>query len=134
MKNVLITGGAGFIGSNYVRYALERHPDWNVVVYDKFTYAGNPDNLVDIAAKFKGRYSLVRGDIADREAVFDAVRGNNISVIINFAADSHVDRSIETPGTFIMTDCYGTYELLEAARAFKVERSALYRRLERYKL
>jgi dTDP-glucose 4,6-dehydratase len=122
MKNVLITGGAGFIGSNYVRYALERHPDWNVVVYDKFTYAGNPDNLVDIAAKFKGRYSLVRGDIADREAVFDAVRGNNISVIINFAADSHVDRSIETPGTFIMTDCYGTYELLEAARAFKVER------------
>ena len=122
MKNVLITGGAGFIGSNYVRYALERHPDWNVVVYDKFTYAGNPDNLVDIAAKFKGRYALVRGDIADREAVFDAVRGNNISVIINFAADSHVDRSIETPGTFIMTDCYGTYELLEAARAFKVER------------
>lgn len=122
MKNVLITGGAGFIGSNYVRYVLEKRADWNVIVYDKFTYAGNPDNLTDIAAKFKGRYSLVKGDIADREAVFDAVKVNAVDIIINFAADSHVDRSIEAPGAFIMTDCYGTYELLEAARAFKVER------------
>ncbi len=122
MKTVLITGGAGFIGSNYVRLALQTHPDWRVVVYDKLTYAGNLDNLKDVAAEFHDRYAFVKGDIADRDAVFGAMGEHQPSVIINFAADTHVDRSLMEPGTFIMTDVYGTYVLLEAAREFKVER------------
>jgi dTDP-glucose 4,6-dehydratase len=122
MKTVLITGGAGFIGSNYVRYALEQHADWRVVVLDKLTYAGNLDNLKDVAEHFKGRYTFVRGDIADHEAVYGVMQEYGVSVIINFAADTHVDRSLMEPGTFIMTDVYGTFVLLEAAREFKVER------------
>ena len=122
MKTVLVTGGAGFIGSNYVRYALEKHADWRVVVFDKLTYAGNLDNLKDVAEKFRGRYAFARGDIADREAVFGAVSEHAPSIIVNFAADTHVDRSLMEPGTFIMTDVFGTYVLLEAAKEFKVER------------
>ncbi|MCL6509516.1 MAG: dTDP-glucose 4,6-dehydratase [Anaerolineae bacterium] len=122
MKNILITGGAGFIGSNYVRYALEAHPDWHVFVLDKLTYAGNLDNLLDVAEKFKGRYAFAQGDIADREVVFDLIRRYRIDTIVNFAAESHVDRSILDPDAFIMTDVYGTYVLLEAAREFQIER------------
>jgi dTDP-glucose 4,6-dehydratase len=122
MKNVMVTGAAGFIGSNYVRYALETHRDWNITVYDKLTYAGNLDNLKDVAEAFKGRYQFVTGDIADREGVFDTVKKNKIDLLINFAADTHVDRSITEPGSFIMTDVFGTYVLLEAAREFKLER------------
>jgi dTDP-glucose 4,6-dehydratase len=122
MKNVLVTGAAGFIGSNFVRYALEKHTDWNVVVYDKLTYAGNLDNLKDVAERFGGRYHFVQGDIADRETSFAAVKENAIDLIVNFAADSHVDRSLTEPGSFIMTDVYGTYVLLEAAREFGIER------------
>ncbi len=120
MKNVFVTGAAGFIGSNYVRYALEAHRDWNITVFDKLTYAGNLDNLKDVAEAFKGRYQFVHGDIADREGVFDAVKKNKADLIINFAADTHVDRSITEPGSFIMTDVFGTYVLLEAAREFNV--------------
>ncbi len=122
MKNVLITGGAGFIGSNYVRYALETHPDWNVVVLDKMTYAGNLDNLKDIAEHFKPRYTFTKTDIADREAIYALIHEHKIDTIVNFAAESHVDRSILDPDAFIMTDVYGTYVLLEAAREFKLER------------
>jgi dTDP-glucose 4,6-dehydratase len=122
MKNVMITGAAGFIGSNYVRFALEMHRDWNVTVFDKFTYAGNLDNLKDIETAFRERYTLVRGDIADREAVFETVKSGKFDLIINFAADSHVDRSLTEPGSFIMTDVYGTYVLLEAAKEFKIAR------------
>jgi dTDP-glucose 4,6-dehydratase len=122
MKNIMITGGAGFIGSNFVRYALTHHTDWNVIVFDKLTYAGNLDNLKDVAHDFTGRYTFVRGDIADREAVFEAVHGRKIDVIVNFAADTHVDRSLMEPGQFITTDVFGTYVLLEAAKEFKVER------------
>lgn len=122
MKTVMITGGAGFIGSNYVRYALQQHADWRVVVYDKLTYAGNLDNLKDVADSFKGRYSFVRGDIGDRTAVSAVMREHDVKVIINFAADTHVDRSLMEPGSFIMTDVYGTYVLLEAAREYLVER------------
>jgi dTDP-glucose 4,6-dehydratase len=122
MKTVMITGGAGFIGSNYVRYALQQHADWRVVVYDKLTYAGNLDNLKDVADSFKGRYSFVRGDIGDRVAVSTVMREHDVKVIINFAADTHVDRSLMEPGSFIMTDVYGTYVLLEVAREYLVER------------
>lgn len=122
MKHVMITGGAGFIGSNYVRYALEAHPDWRILVLDKLTYAGNLDNLQDVAEKFKGRYSFAQADIADRETVFDLIRQHRIDTIVNFAAESHVDRSILDPDAFIMTDVYGTYVLLEATREFGLER------------
>jgi dTDP-glucose 4,6-dehydratase len=122
MKNILVTGGAGFIGSNYVRYALQAHPDWHVIVLDKLTYAGNLDNLRDVAEAFKGRYTFVRGDIADREVVFETIRQHRVHAIVNFAAESHVDRSILNPDAFIMTDVYGTYVLLEAARELNVER------------
>ncbi|MCL5275496.1 MAG: dTDP-glucose 4,6-dehydratase [Chloroflexi bacterium] len=122
MKTVLITGGAGFIGSNYVRYALQQHDDWRVVVFDKLTYAGNMDNLKDVAQTYKDRYAFVRGDIADSKAVAAAMREHGVSLMVNFAADTHVDRSLMEPGSFIMTDVYGTYVLLEAAREFKVER------------
>ena len=122
MKTVLIAGGAGFIGSNYVRYALQTHRDWQVVVYDKLTYAGNLDNLKDVAEDFIGRYAFVRGDIADTASVSAALREHRASTIINFAADTHVDRSLMDPGSFIMTDVYGTHVLLEAAKEFKIER------------
>jgi dTDP-glucose 4,6-dehydratase len=122
MKNIMITGGAGFIGSNYVRFALEAHPNWNIIVYDKLTYAGNPDNLKDIVDKFKGRYEFVRGDIADREFVFETIKEHKIDTIVNFAADTHVDRSLMEPGSFITTDVYGTYVLLEAAKVFGIEK------------
>ena len=122
MRNLLITGGAGFIGSNYVRYVLQNHPDLHVTVFDKLTYAGNLDNLIDVAEKFRLRYSFVRGDICDAEAVQAVMRDHQIDTIVNFAAESHVDRSLLTPDAFIRTDVNGTYVLLEAAKHFKVER------------
>lgn len=122
MKNLLITGGAGFIGSNYVRYVLMNHPQLNVIVYDKLTYAGNLDNLRDLAEQFQSRYSFVRGDICDAAAVEQAIRDHRIDTIVNFAAESHVDRSLLTPDAFIKTDVNGTYVLLEAARQFQLER------------
>ncbi len=122
MKNLLVTGGAGFIGSNFCRYMLERYPDYRVVVYDKLTYAGNLDNLQDVAERFGDRYAFVHADICDKEAVDAAMRQYAIDTIINFAAESHVDRSIMDPDAFIQTDVYGTYVLLEAARTYQIER------------
>jgi dTDP-glucose 4,6-dehydratase len=120
MKNLLITGGAGFIGSNFVRYILESHPDYRVTVFDKLTYAGNLDNLKDVATD--ARYTFVQGDICDVEAVDEVMSEHEIDTIVNFAADTHVDRSLMDPGIFIQTDVYGTYVLLEAAKKFEVER------------
>jgi len=120
MRNILITGGAGFIGSNFVRYILDTYPDYQVVVYDKLTYAGNLDNLRDLADD--PRYAFVQGDICDAALVERVVREHKIDAIVNFAAESHVDRSIMEPGSFIQTDVYGTYVLLEAARKFGLER------------
>lgn len=122
MRNLLITGGAGFIGSNYVRYVLQNHPDLNVVVFDKLTYAGNLDNLRDVAEQFQSRYKFVRGDICDADAVTAVMRDDHIDTIVNFAAESHVDRSLLTPDAFVKTDVNGTYILLEAARNFQIER------------
>ena len=119
MKNLLVTGGAGFIGANFVHYMLAHH-DYRIVVFDKLTYAGNLDNLKDIA--HDPRYAFVRGDICDAEAVTNAMREYRIDTIVNFAAETHVDRSILNPDAFIQTDVYGTYVLLEAARRFEVER------------
>lgn len=120
MKKMLVTGGAGFIGSNFVRLIMEKYPDYDVVVLDKLTYAGNLANLADIETKYADRYRFVKGDIADAEAVASAMEGCNY--VVNFAAETHVDRSIQQPGDFIMTDVFGTYILLEAAKKFNVER------------
>jgi dTDP-glucose 4,6-dehydratase len=120
MKNVMVTGGAGFIGSNFVHHMLEKYPDYHVVVLDKLTYAGNLDNLKDVAAD--ARYSFAEGDICDAAVVDGVMRTHEIDTIVNFAAESHVDRSLLEPGAFIQTDVYGTYVLLEAARKYHVER------------
>ena len=116
MQNILVTGGAGFIGSNFVRYMLDAHPDYRIVVYDKLTYAGRLENLQDIQAKHPQRLQFVRGDICDGAAVDAAITAHGVDTIVNFAAETHVDRSIMDPDAFIQTDVYGTYVLLEAAR------------------
>ena len=120
MRNLLITGGAGFIGSNFVHLVLEEYPDYRVVVLDKLTYAGNLDNLKGLDGN--PRYAFVRGDICDAGAVEQVMQDREIDTIVNFAAESHVDRSLMEPGAFIQTDVFGTYVLLEAARKFRVER------------
>ena len=97
-QKVLITGGAGFIGSNYVHYALNQHPTWEIVVIDKLTYAGNLDNLKDVS----DRITFIEGDIANPEDVEKAVAG--VDAILNFAAESHVDRSLRDPIHFIRTN------------------------------
>ncbi len=122
MKNLLITGGAGFIGSNFVRYMLHKYPDYRLIVFDKLTYAGNLDNLRDVARQFADRYAFVQGDICDAGAVEAAMQKYEIDAIVNFAAETHVDRSLLEPDAFIKTDVYGTYVLLEAAKGFGVER------------
>lgn len=120
MQRIMVTGGAGFIGSNFARMMLQKHPDYHIVVYDKLTYAGNPDNLMDIADN--PRFTFVKGDIADQAGVDETIQKFGIDTIVNFAAESHVDRSIEEPGGFIQTDVYGVYVLLEATRNFGLER------------
>ena len=112
MVNVLVTGGAGFIGSNFVRYALETHPDWRVTTLDKLTYAGRRENLHDVMDH--PRHRFVHGDVADAAAAGPLVRESNI--VVHFAAETHVDRSILSAGEFITTDVFGTFVLLEAAR------------------
>lgn len=118
MRNLLVTGGAGFIGSNFVRYLLGKHPEYRIVVFDKLTYAGNPDNLKDIA----GRFAFVEGDICDAAAVEGTIEAHAIDTIVNFAAETHVDRSLVEPDAFVRTDVYGTYTLLEAAKRHGIER------------
>jgi dTDP-glucose 4,6-dehydratase len=113
-RTLLVTGGAGFIGANYVHHVLREHPQDRVVVFDKLTYAGNLENLRSVADD--PRYTFVHADICDRAAVESAVDEHGVDVIVNFAAESHVDRSIEEPDAFIRTDVNGTYTLLEVAR------------------
>lgn len=127
MQSLLITGGAGFIGSNFVRYMLDKHPGYRLVVYDKLTYAGNLDNLRDIEETARrpgdeGRYQFVLGDICDAAAVDTAIRKYRIDSIVNFAAETHVDRSILDADAFIRTDVYGAFVLLEATKKFGLER------------
>jgi dTDP-glucose 4,6-dehydratase len=122
MHRIMVTGGAGFIGSNFVRYMLQAHPDYEIVVYDKLTYAGRLENLQDVAETFADRYAFVQGDICDIDLVEKTVQDHDIDTIVNFAAETHVDRSLMEPGSFIQTDVYGTYVLLEAAKKFDLER------------
>ena len=113
-RTLLVTGGAGFIGANFVHHILENHADDKVVVLDKLTYAGNLDNLKSVAED--PRYSFVKADICDRPAVEAAIDAHGVDVIVNFAAETHVDRSIVEPDAFIQTDVVGTHTLLEIAR------------------
>jgi dTDP-glucose 4,6-dehydratase len=115
---ILVTGGAGFIGSNFVRHVMKADPALEVVVLDKLTYAGNLDNLKDVAKS--PRYSFIKGDICDDERAREAMGG--CDAVLNFAAESHVDRSIENPGQFVQTDVFGAYVLLEAAKDLGVRR------------
>jgi len=117
---VLVTGGCGFIGSNFIRYALAEHHDWVVVNLDKLTYAGNLANLKDVDVN--PRYRFVKGDIANRELVDKLFAEERFDAVVNFAAESHVDRSILDPSPFIETNVKGTQVLLEAARKYGVAR------------
>ena len=120
MKNVLVTGGAGFIGSNFVHYLLKHYADIHVINLDVLTYAGNLENLVSVQED--PRYSFVKGDICDRKQLDELFERNQIDTVVNFAAESHVDRSIMNPEIFLMTNIIGTQTLLEAAKhAWKVE-------------
>ena len=115
---ILITGGCGFIGSNFIRLVLEKYKDVRVINLDKLTYCGNPENLTDIAGD--GRYSFIKGDICDSEAVSDIM--SDVDAVVNFAAETHVDRSIKYPDDFLMTNVYGVKTLLEAAKNAGISR------------
>ncbi len=117
-KTLLITGGCGFIGANFVRHILNRYPDYRVINLDKLTYAGNPENLADLADD--ERYRFVQGDITDAAVVDPLVA--EADCVVNFAAESHVDRSILGGADFLHTNVHGTYVLLDAARHHGVER------------
>ena len=119
MKTYLVTGGSGFIGSNFVRQMLQNDTNCHIVNLDKLTYAGNPANLVDI--EMDERYSFVHGDICDTDVVRQIFHQHKPQIIINFAAETHVDRSIGSPDDFIKTDVFGVFTLLEASKEFGVD-------------
>lgn len=114
MKNILVTGGAGFVGSAFVRHMVAAYPNYHIICYDKLTYAGNLDNL--LAVSDEENYCFVHGDIADRQKVGSLLKNQYIDTIVNFAAESHVDRSILDPDAFIHTDVVGAYILLDEGR------------------
>ena len=118
MKSILVTGGVGFIGSNFVRYMVNKYPQYRIIVLDALTYAGNRENLADLEGKMN--YFFYHGDIRDARVVDNLV--SNVDTIINFAAETHVDRSILAADSFIQTDVVGTFTLLEAARKYRIQR------------
>src|SRR5664279_759377 len=120
MKNILVTGGAGFIGSAFVRYMIKRYPEYKIVVFDKMTYAGNLENLT--AVDDEPNYRFERGDIAARNAVQNALKSHQIDTIVNFAAESHVDRSILDADAFLHTNSIGVYILLDEGRQHGIQR------------
>ncbi len=120
MKNILVTGGAGFIGSAFVRIMTQRYPDYNIITYDKLTYAGNMENLSAVSDEPNHRFE--RGDIADRSVVMATLQNHNIDTIVNFAAESHVDRSILDADAFMHTNSIGVYILLDEGRKHGIER------------
>lgn len=120
MKTLLITGGAGFIGSNFIRYFISQHPDVKIVNLDKLTYAGNLDNLRAIDRS--SQYNFVKGDIVQKRTVETVFETHGIDAVVNFAAESHVDRSILSPDHFLKTNILGLQVLLNAARRYRVKR------------
>ena len=117
---LLVTGGAGFIGSNFIFYMMKEHPQDRIVCIDKLTYAGNLATLAPVLDRENFRF--VRADICDREAVFRLFEEERPAVVVNFAAESHVDRSIEDPGVFLKTNILGTQTLMDTCREGGVER------------
>ncbi len=124
---ILVTGGAGFIGSNFIRYILEKYKNYKIINLDKLTYASNPDNLTDVEIKYgerkagsEKRYTFIKGDICDLKTVDKIAK--DVDCLVNFAAETHVDRSIIEAGSFVMTDVFGTYNLLEAVKKYKIKR------------
>ncbi len=118
--NILVTGGAGFIGSNFIFYMLEKHPNYRIVCLDKLTYAGNLSTLKSVMGNT--RFRFVKGDICDREAVYRLFDEEKPDIVANFAAESHVDRSIEDPGVFLQTNIMGTAVLMDACRKYGITR------------
>ena len=116
MKTILVTGGAGFIGSNFVKLMLEKHPDYRIINVDALTYAGNLENLKDIDNN--PNYKFIKADIRDREKIEEIFKKNDITSVVNFAAESHVDRSIEEPEVFLTTNIIGTQVLLDVAKKY----------------
>jgi dTDP-glucose 4,6-dehydratase len=114
MKTILVTGGAGFIGSNFIKLMLERHPDYKIINMDMLTYAGNLENLEEVADN--KNYTFIRGDIRDRKKVEEVFGLYNMDNVVNFAAESHVDRSIEDPEVFLSTNVIGTQSLLDVSK------------------
>ena len=120
MKKVLITGGAGFIGSNFIHYILSKYNDYQVINLDKLTYAANLENLKDI--EDNKNYRFIHGDIADQEFIFKLLENEKFDIVINFAAESHVDNSILNPQIFTITNILGTQVLLDACRKYNIKR------------
>ena len=118
--NILVTGGAGFIGANFIFYMLDRHPDYRIVCLDKLTYAGNLSTLAPVMERPNFRF--VKADICDREAVYALFEEERFDVVVNFAAESHVDRSIENPSIFLQTNIIGTSVLMDACRKYGIGR------------
>ena len=121
MSNILVTGGAGFIGSNFIKYMLTKYNDIEITNYDKLTYAGNLDNLDSIETLYKN-YHFIKGDIIDYYKLKKNVKALKIDTIINFAAESHVDRSIENSDEFITTNINGTHTLLKLLHEFPIKK------------
>jgi dTDP-glucose 4,6-dehydratase len=117
---VIVTGGAGFIGSNFVYHMLEKHPDYKIICLDLLTYAGNLETLEN--AMKNPNFKFVKGDISDRECVFKLFKEEKPDVVVNFAAESHVDRSIENPGIFLNTNIIGTQVMMDACRKYGIQR------------
>ena len=117
---ILVTGGAGFIGSNFIYYMLRKYKKYNIICLDALTYAGNLETLAD--AMQEPGFKFIKGDISDRELVYQLFEQEHPDVVVNFAAESHVDRSIENPGVFLQTNIVGTGVLLDACRKFGIKR------------
>ncbi len=122
MKNILVTGGLGFIGSNFVRYLLNINQEFKIINVDKLTYAGNLENLKEINKNYPNRYKFYKNDICDFESIDNIIIKEKIDYITNFAAESHVDRSIDNPTTFCVTNIMGTQSLLNAAKKNKIKK------------
>ena len=118
MRSILVTGAAGFIGSNFVRYILRKYPDYRIIVLDALTYAGNRENLNDLEGD--SRFFFYHGNICDENVVNNLM--SNVDAVVNFAAETHVDRSIHEAGDFINTDIRGTFVLLEAVKKYNIKR------------
>ena len=117
---IIVTGGAGFIGSNFVHHMVNKYPDYEIINLDLLTYAGNLENLKPV--EDKPNYRFVKGDIADRKFIFDLFEKEKPDVVVNFAAESHVDRSITDPEAFVRTNVMGTTTLLDACRIYGIKR------------